>query len=322
MPGTMMPMTPDTRRAELGAAHCWFDVDRVPGDPETTTWRRNARWAQSQWRVRNGWPIGSAPYAGNPYAVPVGSRLALDFARDTGANFLTARIRAAAEHRVKNPEPHQLLDSERLYADLLSSMPLCFNLFGECWRNPEVAFEAVRTWWPHLARREIDLRFEHSPGRRDPAYLGNRSAFDACFLLGPANAPRAAVGIETKYHEHAKVERAPSPAAMQRYVAVTERSEAFRPDWQRHVVGTDLQQIWLDHLLLLSMLQQPSRAWSQGLFVLAYPLSNTSQAGAARRYRAILRDDSTFEARTLEELVDGLPETLRGEFSARYLQLP
>ena len=96
-------MTPDSRRAELGAAHCWFDVDRVSGDPATTRWRRHARWTQSQWRTRHGWPIGTAPYAGNPIAIPVGSRLALDFARDTGANLLTDRIRAAAAHRVRSP---------------------------------------------------------------------------------------------------------------------------------------------------------------------------------------------------------------------------
>ena len=112
-----------------------------------------------------------------------------------------------------------------------------------------MAFAALRTWWPQLAERESELRFEHSPGRREAAYLGNRSAFDACFSIGSANEPRSVVGIETKYHEHANVERAPLPAASSRYVEVTERSEAFRPDWQRHVVGTDLQQIWLNHLL-------------------------------------------------------------------------
>ena len=312
-------MTPDSRRAELGAAHAWFDVDRVPGDAATTAWKRNARWAQSQWRAQHGWPMGTAPYAGNPPAVPVGSRLALDFARDTGSNFLTARTLAAVEHRLSHPEMHQLLDAERLYADLLSSMPLCFNLLGECWRNPPTAMAAVRAWWPRLAAGpEFDLRFEHSPGRLDPSYLGNRSAFDACFLLGAADAPRAVVGIETKYHEHAKLERAPSPAALRRYAEVTERSAAFTSGWQEHVVGTELQQIWLDHLLLLSMLQHPSKAWSHGVFVLVYPAGNVSYAPAAARYRALLRDQTSFEARTLEDLALGLPEPLRAEFSARY----
>lgn len=314
-------MTPDSRRAELGAAHSWFDVDRVPGDPKTTDWKRNARWAQSQWRAQHGWPMGTAPYAGNPHAIPVGSRLALDFARETGLNFLTARTLAAAEHRMSHPEPNQMLDASRLYADLLSSMPLCFNLFGECWRNPGVAFEAVRAWWPQTVPEKIELLFEHSPGRRDPSYLGNRSVFDACFLLGAADAPRAVVGIGTKYHEHAMTERAPESAALRRYTEVTERSAAFAPGWHEHVVGTDLQQIWLDHLLLLSMLQHPSQAWSRGVFVLVYPAANGSYARAATRYRALLHDETTFEIRTLEDVVQGLAEPLRAEFSARYLSI-
>jgi len=29
------------------AAHCWFDVDKVSGDPAATAWKRLARWRQA-----------------------------------------------------------------------------------------------------------------------------------------------------------------------------------------------------------------------------------------------------------------------------------
>jgi hypothetical protein len=79
---------------------------------------------------------------------------------------------------------------------------------------------------------------------------------------------------------------------------------AFVDGWRELVIGTALQQIWLDHLLVLAMLQHPTGRWSWGRFVLVYPLGNPSFAGAAAAYRAVLRDPATFEARTIEELLD------------------
>src|SRR5256885_1824870 len=78
---------------ELEAAHCREADDRVPRRPEMTEFRRRVRYHQSQWRDAQGHPIGSQPIAPRPDGGParlVGSRLQLDYARETGANFLTA----------------------------------------------------------------------------------------------------------------------------------------------------------------------------------------------------------------------------------------
>ena len=134
------------------------------------------------------------------------SRLALAFAQTSGANFLTPAALRAVRARVASPERHQR-QSRRV--DLLSSMPLCFNLFGDLAEEPEKLARAVSTWWPDAPAGPVTLRFEHSPGRSEPLYLGNKSAFDAAFDIGGEVGPRAVVGVETKYHEHAKAESVP-----------------------------------------------------------------------------------------------------------------
>jgi hypothetical protein len=165
------------------------------------------------------------------------------------------------------------------------------------------------------------VRFEHSPGRRDPAFLGNQSAFDAAFEIHGRDGSRGIVGVETKYHEHALAERPPKPVPLARYVEVTDRSGIFVEGWRERILGKDLQQIWLDHLLVLAMLQHPSRQWTWGRFVLVFPKANPSFSSVAARYRALLRDDATFEARALEELAT--PDVLGAEvaraFAERYL---
>lgn len=215
-----------------------------------------------------------------------------------------------------------MLDEDRLWADLLSSMPLCFNLFGELHADAGLAANAVRTWWPDAPTGKVAVRFEHSPGRRDLLFLGNKSAFDVAFEIKKADGTFGIIGVETKYHEHAKAEAVPKPKALARYTEVTERSGVFKSEWRAVIVGTELQQVWLDHLLVLSMLQQPSKRWSWGRFVLVYPSENPSFARAAERYREVLTDTATFETRTIESLVDVegvLPNEVVRTFRERYL---
>lgn len=284
-------------------AQCWFDADRAPRDAETTAWKRRARFRQARWRIEHGHSIGAEPYQGGADSTPVGSRLDLAFAKQSGANFLTAAALDAARSRVATPERHQTLRAARLWADLLSSMPLCFNLFGDLAADPLAAAKAVEAWWPSAPRGGITVRFEHSPARADRAFLGNKSAFDVAIEVAAGLGERAIIGIETKYHEHTKPGASPRPAALARYTEVTERSGIFANNWAEHIVGKELQQVWLDHLLVLAMLQHPSKQWSWGRFVLVYPSDNPSFARAASRYRDLLLDDSTFEARTIESLL-------------------
>lgn len=303
-------------------AHCWFAVDRVAGDPATTAWKRDARWRQAKWREAQGHPIGWHPHKGGPDAKRVGSRLEREFAKSTGANFIGPGPLAAARARVATRELHQMLAKDRLWADLLSSMPLCFNLFGDLAGDPERAANAVSLWWPDAPRGTVTTRFEHSPGRRDRSFLNNRSAFDVAFEIAKADGSRGIIGVETKYHEHAKSESAPKPAALARYVEVTERSGVFVDGWKERVVGKPLQQLWQDHLLVLAMLQHPIRKWTWGRFVLVYPEGNPSFANAAAQYRALLKDGATFESRTIESLIGtagALDQATVAAFRERYL---
>src|SRR5438094_115696 len=91
-------------KEELEAAHCWEPDDRVPRRPEMTEFRRRLRYHQSLWREAQGHPIGSQPIAPKPGGAVrlVGSRLPLDYARETGANFLTAAALDAARDRSSN----------------------------------------------------------------------------------------------------------------------------------------------------------------------------------------------------------------------------
>jgi hypothetical protein len=311
-------------RQELQAAHCWEADDQTPRRPAMTEFRRRLRYHQAQWREAHGHPIGSQPIAPRPDggpARPVGSRLPLDYATQTGANFLTAGALEAARARTSVTEPHQSFDHQRLWADLLWSPAMAFNLFGDLAADLGLADTAVHTWWPDAPGTVSDIRFAHSPGRFDPAYLNSLRAFDVAFLLALGDGTQGIVGVDTRYHERAKPET-PKPSNRSRNLEVAERSGAFAAGTIDALTGrTELAVMWLEHLLLLSMLQHPSGRWSWGRYVVVHPAGNTDYAEVCARYRALLVDQSTFSSVTVEELLDAgaLPAPTVAALRVRYL---
>ena len=310
-------------RQELEAMHCWEEADRVPAPPEMTDFRRRLRYQQARWREANGHPIGSEPIQpreGKP-SRPVGSRLPLDYARETGANFLNAKALEAARARTSVTEPHQSFDHQRLWAELLWSPAMAFNLFGDLSADHELAGRAVRVWWPDAPGSVSDVRFAYSPGRLDPEYLGSLRAFDTALLLNLDDGTQGIVGVDVTYYDWLKPET-PKPSNLGRYLDVAERSGAFRPGAVDEVKGrSGLCVTWLEHLLLLSMLQHVSGAWSWGRYVVVYPAGNSSVADGCARYRDLLLDQSTFASATFEELLDAgvLPPETAAALRGRYL---
>jgi hypothetical protein len=310
-------------RQELEAAHCWQADDKVPGRPEMTAFRRRLRYHQARWRESRGHPIGSQPIVpqqGKP-SRPVGSRLPLDYARETGANFLTGAAVEAARARTSFVEPHQSFDHQRFWADLLWSPAMSLNLFGDLAAHHGLADRAVRAWWPDAPGSVSEVRFAHSPGRLDPGYLNSLRAFDAAFVLDLGNGKQGIVGVDVNYYEWAKPET-PKPRNLRRNLEVVERSGAFAPGATDAVKGrSGLGLMWLEHLLLLSMLQHASGTWSWGRYVVVHPAGNSDFAEACGRYRALLADTSTFSSITVEELLaaNGLPAQTTAALRDRYL---
>ncbi len=309
-------------RQELEAAHCWEADDRVPLRPEMTEFRRALRYHQAQWREANRHPIGSQPIAPKPGGGMrlVGSRIPLVYARETGANFLNANALRATRARTSMPEPNQSFDHQRLWADLLSSEAMAFNLFGDLVGDLALADRAVHTWWPDAPGTVCEVRFAHSPGRLDRTFIENLMAFDVAFVLDLGDGTQGIVGMDTKYRERLKREL-PKPTRLPRYVEVLERSGVFKSEAIEAFNGTDLLVMGLEHLLVLSMLQHPSGTWGWGRYVVVHPAGNTDFAAACARYRALLVNWSTFSSVTIEELLDAgaLPAKTTADLRERYI---
>jgi hypothetical protein len=286
-------------------------------------WQRRLRLLQSLWREEQGLPPGTHPRGTNDGRL-LGSRLALPDAERDLSNYLTDTIKQVVREELDAPSARQngkLFSKPRIYDDLLSSQPLCLNLFGELKADLDGATALGRHLWPERVDRVTRIEFEHSPGRGDVTYLGNRTAFDVYLEHTTPGGGEGFIGIEVKYHESLEVGAAEN---RERSNQVARQAGLFADESIPELSTPPLQQIWLDHLLALSMLQADAARWAgNGLFVFLHPVANVASYRVANRYERHLRDRSTFQRLSLEEvaaalvLVDGRPWV--DAFRRRYL---
>lgn len=325
-------MTPT--REELEDADCWFSTDAA-GGAAMTSFKREARWRQHLWAKERGVREfgshpGRKPRPGAEATKIVNGTKLTDADAEARLNLLTDGIDDVAAARTKNPEAYETLNAQRLRGDLLSSMPMAFNLLGEAsFTEHEVPRHALAEAFGVPASSPSAIRFEWSPGRRSADYTRDRTAFDVALVLGE-DGPQTVVGIETKYHEHASKEPAPKAKSRVAHQHQTEflvekanASGAFRDGWEEKVLDTDLRQIWRDHVLALSMRQHPERWTASTKYVLLHPSGNVSFADAARRYSELLVDgNDSFAALTIEDVLDAAfahGDSTKEAFDRRYL---
>jgi hypothetical protein len=167
----------------------------------------------------------------------------------------------------------------------------------------------------------VDVRFAHSPGRLEAQWLNSLRAFDAAFVLDRGDGTRGIVAVDVEYHDWLKPET-PKPENRWRTLEVAGRSGAFAPGATDVLTrSSPLCLVWLEHLLLLSMLQHPGGEWTWGRYLVVHPAGNDDVAAGLVRYRGMLADPATFATITLETLLDAgvLPPKTTDALRARYL---
>jgi hypothetical protein len=234
---------------------------------------------------------------------------------------VTTAALEAVRARTAIVEREQSIDHQGLWADLLSSEALAFNLFGNLAADPSRADRLVHAWFVDAPGRVTEVRFLHSPGRLDPQWLNSLRQFDAALVLSRDDGSHGIVAVDVTYHDRLKLET-PKPENLWRYREVHERSDAFRPEAFDQVKGrSDLWSPWLEHLLLLSMLQHPGGAWTWGRYVTVHPADNVDMAERSERYGGLLADPMTYRMTTLEEVLGtgALPSSAVRTLRDRYL---
>lgn len=87
-----------------------------------------------------------------------------------------------------------IMEEDRLFNNLLSSQPLCFNFFGELMADTKFGLEVLQCWWPSLTKLKRVI-FEYAPKER---FTNDNSAFDIAFEVAIGD-KIGLIGLECKY---------------------------------------------------------------------------------------------------------------------------
>jgi len=261
-------------------------------------WQQQARFLQALWRESHDLPVGL--HRGSP----LGSRLAMPYAKDTLATFMTESVRDVVRAEVLDVSKSagKMYEEPRVYDNLLTSQALCFNLFGELQRDLGLASRAVGGVLGEPTLEVTAIDFEYSPGRSDSRFTADKTAFDV-FVVYTSGAARGFLGIEVKYAE----DLSEAPARHRaRYEELADAMGCFVPERLPQLRRQPLEQFWRNHLLAGSLIHDHASGFREGSFVVLHPERNTVVQRAAELYRGCLRDQATFKTWTLESVLDAI----------------
>jgi len=234
-----------------------------------------------------------------------------------GLNFLTPQAWEHAEERIVEVQQEGgTLEPDRLLRNLLSSMPMCFNIFGSL-RELEGFPELVAAVFDPEATFVGDAVCEWAPPKAE--HLNDRSAFDAIVRYSTASGQQRFIGVETKYTEPFSQ----PDYTNDRYESVTASCGWFASGAYEALSQSAAKQLWRT-VMLTAKYEETSGAMGRAA-VLA--LAEDERAAAAV---ALVRQHMTSPDRlllvTLEDLADAASgsadrrvQSWAAAFAERYL---
>jgi hypothetical protein len=273
-------------------------------EPLDTRFRSAGRLLQALWREDRALPIGSYVNEHGKRR-KLGSRIA-EAAGKAGGNFLTPEIAYTARREAAYREVGALIDAERLATNLLSSMPLTFNLLAPWGHTPERASSYLIELLPAFTGSALQLLFEHSPGRGNPKFTGDYTAFDALIRYTDSQGRNGFVAFEIKYSESM---REPMPELKPCHAELSESSGLFTEPAAAALRANPLQQLWREHLLAQSMID--NGLYDEGYFVTIAPALNYHVQDAAEAYQAQLREPEDGKVRFVNPSLEDVIEVIR-----------
>lgn len=217
----------------------------------------------------------------------------------TRKNFLSSNSIAAVEktlHERKDARPGILVE-DRLFNNLLSSQPLCFNFFGELKLDRDFALSVLRCFYPEITRVN-DVKFEFAPRKK---YTNDNSAFDVAFDV-MAGGRNGLIGFECKYTDSLSSKKYDK----REYRLIFDRSggETFIAPYEKFIMA-EYNQLFRNQLMCEALIQNKDYDFVlTGLF--CHQDDKDAQKTAAE-FQSMLRDGaSKFRVITYQDYLESI----------------
>ena len=242
---------------------------------------------------------------------------------DSGRNFLTSEIFDVVLDRIN--QGGGAIDPYRLLNNMLSSQPMCFNLFGPLVNDLNLARKFLSTLVPDKVAEVIRVEFEWAPQPAEE-YLNDRTAFDAFFEYRTESGDLAGLGIETKLVEPFSQNVYDRPE-YRRWMDLP--GSPWNPDALDKVQDIKHNQLWRDHLLAVSLQLHPSSPYNIVRLMLVNHPEDVDAGRNISEYKKLLKNDNSLLSLSLDKIIESWFSVVNNNdtlnwllaFKMRYLDL-
>ncbi len=213
-------------------------------------------------------------------------------------NFLTENSHKAVIQTLndRKEEGTGIIEEDRLFNNLLSSQPLCFNFFGELMADTKFGLEVLQCWWPNLTELKRVI-FEYAPKER---FTNDNSAFDIAFEVAIGD-KIGLIGLECKYTDAFSFTEYDKPA----YRELHQKSTSFSADYDT-LKSSKYNQLFRNQLISEGLTQNGKYNFVKtGLF--CYEQDN-SAIETGQELKEMLTNPDSFKILTYRNFIENVQQ--------------
>lgn len=224
----------------------------------------------------------------------------IDNGKDNCFNFIDSYALKAVEEtfKARNEGAKGMIDEYRLFNNLLSSQPLCFNFFGRLKYNKQLATTIISKFFPSVKEVKVIL-FEFAP---NASSNGDNSAHDIAIEFIDESGRFGLIGIECKYTEDFSQKEYDKPSYKKAYAD----SKAFTVPYE-NLIKKEYNQLFRNQLIVETALLSKKYEIVYGALFCYEKDSNALTKGEAFQ-TMIVNGDERFKVITFKQFIEAVQQ--------------
>lgn len=271
--------------------------DLGPQSSSDNPFTAKARKLQSLWRVQNGLEIGigSERNSIDKNGQPSYYGNMIKYGESTGSNFFYPETFAYAQWRVQTKLKDETINDYRLFNNLMSSMPMAFNLFHPLMmlhtQNPAAVDRMIQNAFPDFPIfkvKEIGLEFIPTPIER---YTNDKSAMDAFIRFYDKKGGEYIIAIETKYTDSLGTNSASGKGVVKKQIQLLKELDLFTEKGIHKLESEEIQMSQLYRNFLLAEKYRQVQQLKNSYSIILEPKDHPSKEVEIDSFKELIKDE-------------------------------
>ncbi len=215
-------------------------------------------------------------------------------------NFLHPEAIKVAEEEIE-ANSSGIIKIDRLWNNLLSSQPLCFNFWAPLKNKKDIANGLLKKYIPDFSEM-VDMRFEWAPTPKKD-FTGDNSAFDIMIEFKNNKGENEFLGLECKYVDSLKSSPEDRKEKEEKYLEIFNKSQDTFLEEYKFYIQKRYNQLFRNQLMACSYQQKKGNKFYCGVF---FTEKDEATQKIVDEYRETLKNKNDFIVIHYEDFIKAI----------------